>query len=158
VRKLYQALLDELGELHGEVTKALDTLPAEALDWTPGPEMNSLSILTVHLMGAERYWIGDVVQRDPSFRNREAEFQVKGLDAATLKQRLADLDAYEVAALGKLRLRDLDEERVSPRDGRKVTVGWAVLHPLQHTGQHVGHIEVLVQQWKQKGSGVELSD
>ena len=92
--------------------------------------------------GAERYWIGDVVQRDPSFRNREAEFQVKGLDATTLKQRLADLDAYEVAALGKLRLRD-------PGRGTRVTARWAarslwaglLLHPLQHTGQHVGHIE-----------------
>jgi uncharacterized damage-inducible protein DinB len=152
VRKLYETLLEKFGELHGEVLKALDALPAEALDWSPGPEMNSLSVLAVHLMGAERYWIGDVVQGDPSFRNREAEFQVKGLDATTLKQRLADLDAYEVAALEKLRLRDLDEVRVSPRDGKQVTVGWALLHPLQHTGQHVGHMQVLVQQWKQKGS------
>ena len=70
MRKLYQALLDELSELHGEVTKALDDVPAEALDWMPGPEMNSLSILIVHLMGAERYWIGDVVKGDPSFRDR----------------------------------------------------------------------------------------
>jgi hypothetical protein len=45
----------------------------------------------------------------------------------------------------------VDEVRVSPRDGKQVTVGWALLHPLQHTGQHVGHIQVLVQQWKQKG-------
>ena len=153
MRKLYQTLLEKLGELHGEVLKAIDSLPAEALDWSPGPEMNSLTVLAVHLMGAERYWIGDVVQGDPSFRNREAEFQVKGLEAAALKQRLTDLDAYEAAALGKLRLRDLDEVRVSPRDGKQVTVGWALLHPLQHTGQHVGHIQVLVQQWKQKEGG-----
>ena len=121
MRKLYQALLDELGELHREVVKALDSLPAEALDWSPGPEMNSLSVLAVHLMGAERYWFGDVIQGDPSFRNREAEFQVKGLDAAALKQRLADLDAYEVAMLGKLRLRDLDQSAC-------LTAGWKAGH------------------------------
>ena len=153
MRKLYQTLLEKLVELHGEGLKAIDALPAEALDWSPGPEMNSLTVLAVHLMGAERYWIGDVVQGDPSFRNREAEFQVKGLEAAALKQRLTDLDAYEAAALGKLRLRDLDEVRVSPRDGQQVTVGWALIHPLQHTGQHVGHIQVLVQQWRQKEGG-----
>ncbi len=151
MRKLYRSYLDELGELHGEILKALDELPAEALDWVPGPEMNSLSVLIMHLTGAERYWIGDVVQGDPSFRNRDAEFQVKGMDAAALKKRVADLDAYEEAAFEKLRLRDLDAVRVSPRDGREVTVAWALLHPLQHTAQHVGHIQILKQQWKEKG-------
>ena len=68
----------------------------------------------------------------------------KGLDAATLKQRLVDLDAYEVRSAGDVAVCAIwTRIRVSPRDGRKVTVGWALLHPLQHTGQHVGHIEML---------------
>ena len=153
MRKYYEALLEQFRELHQEIQKALEVLPIEALDWVPGPEMNSISVLTVHLAGAERYWVGDVVRGDPSFRNREAEFQVKGMDNAALKQRLADLDAYEATTLEKLRLRDLDQVRVSPRDGRTVTVAWALLHAMEHTAVHVGHIEILVQQWKQRQAG-----
>ena len=47
-----------------------------------------------------------------------------------------------------MQLRDLEEMR-SARGGRQVTVAGALLHPLQHTGQHVGHIEILKQQWMQ---------
>jgi uncharacterized damage-inducible protein DinB len=150
MRKLYQSMLQELRNLHTEVVNALDTLPPEALDWSPGPEMNSLAVLAVHMSGAERYWIGDVVSGTPSFRNREAEFQVKGMATEAIKNRFSELDAFEEKAFANLRLRDLDETRVSPRDGQKVTVGEALLHAFRHCALHVGHIEVLVQQWKMK--------
>ncbi|MFH1185418.1 MAG: DUF1572 family protein [Chloroflexota bacterium] len=153
MRKYYEAMLDHFRELHAEALKGVDVLPPEALDWVPGPEMNSLSVLIMHFSGSERYWIGDVVKGDPSFRNREAEFETKGLYAAALKQRIADLDAYEAAVFDKLRLRDLDTWKVSPRDGRKVTIAYALLHAMWHTSVHLGHIEILVQQWKQKQAG-----
>jgi uncharacterized damage-inducible protein DinB len=149
MRKFYRAMLDELSGLHAEIVKAIDELPPEALDWVPGSDMNSLSVLAVHTTGAERFWIGDVVKGDPSFRNRDAEFRVQGMTAEALKQRIADLDLYEAAAFETLSLRDLDGMRVNPRDGKQVSVAWALLHPLQHTGQHVGHIEILKQQWMQ---------
>ena len=152
MRKYYEAMLDHFRGLHAEVLKALDALPPEALDWSPGPEMNSISVLVMHIAGSERYWVGDVVKGTPSFRNREAEFQTKGMDVAALKQRLTDLDAYEAEVLETLKVRDLESFKVSPRDGRSLTVGWALLHTLQHTAVHVGHIEVLVQQWKQKAA------
>jgi len=150
MRRLYRTLLDQFSGLHGEVLKALDELPAEALDWKPGPDMNSLAVLIVHLTGAERYWIGDVVKGDPSFRDREAEFKVKSMDAAALRKRVADLDQYEASAFETFRLSDLNQVRSSPRDGKQVTVGWAILHSLQHSAEHVGHIGILKQQWKQR--------
>jgi uncharacterized damage-inducible protein DinB len=150
MRKYYEAMLEHFREMHAEVLKALDALPPEALDWSPGPEMNSLTVLVMHITGSERYWVGDVVKGTPSFRDREAEFQARSVDVAALKQRLADLDAYEAGALETLKVRDLESFKVSPRDGRSVTVAWALLHALEHTSVHVGHIEVLVQQWKQK--------
>jgi uncharacterized damage-inducible protein DinB len=150
MRKFYEALLKQYREVHDEVVKALDLLPAEALDWSPGPGMNTISVLVTHLTGAERYWIGDVVTGEPSFRNREAEFQVKGADHAALKKRLSDLDAYEAQALEKLRVRDLETWKVSPRDGNKVLTAEALLHALEHSAVHLGHIEILVQQWRQK--------
>jgi uncharacterized damage-inducible protein DinB len=151
LRKYYEGLLDHFRTLHAAALKALDVLPAEALDWVPGPEMNSVSVLIAHLCGAERYWVGDVVLGDPSFRDRDAEFRTRGISAAALGRRLSDLDAYEAGALERLKVRDLDVWKVSPRDGRQVTVGWALLHALQHTAVHLGHIEILTQQWIHRG-------
>ena len=151
MHKFYQAMLDEYAALHAEIVKAIDELPPEALDWVPGPEMNSLSVLVVHLTGSERYWIGDVAKGEPSGRDREAEFRVKGMTAEALKQRLADVDRYEAAAFERLQLSALEEMRVA-RGGKEVTVAKALLHPLQHTGQHVGHIEILKHQWMERQS------
>ena len=152
MRKFYEALLDQFRELHSGALTALDGLPPEALDWVPGPEMNSLAVLVMHFTGSERYCVSDVVAGVPSFRNREAEFQAKGLDAAALKQRIHDLDAFEAAAFEKFRVRDLEAHKIAPRDGRNVTVAWALLHALEHTAVHIGHIEILTQQWKQRAS------
>jgi uncharacterized damage-inducible protein DinB len=148
--KFFEALLDQFSEMHTGILKAIDELPPDALDWTPGSETNSLSMLVIHISGAERYWIGDVVKGEPSFRVRSAEFQVKGMNAPALKQRILDLDIYEKVLFERLGLPQLEEDRVSPRDGRTVTVSWALLHALEHTALHLGHIEILLQQWKQK--------
>jgi hypothetical protein len=150
MKKIFVALLDRFDELHRAIRESMDGMPPEALDWSPGPDMNSLTILIVHLAGSERYWIGDVVRGDPSFRDREAEFRTKGLSADALKQRLTDLEAYERIALGTLGLADLEEERTSPRDGKKCTAAWALSHALEHTAIHVGHIQILTQMWKQQ--------
>lgn len=150
MRKYYEGLLEHLKALHAEAIKSLESLPLEALDWVPGPEMNSISVLIMHFTGSERYWVGDVVRGDPSFRNREAEFLTRGVDAAALRQRILDLDAYEAQAFESLKVRDLDSFKVAPKDGRQVTVAWALLHALQHTAVHIGHIEILTQQWKQQ--------
>lgn len=150
MRTFYEGMREHLKALHAEALKALEGLPVDALDWIPGPEMNSISVLIMHFTGSERYWVGDVVQGDPSFRNREAEFQTKGVDAAALRQRILDLDEYEVKAFETLRVRDLETWKVAPKDGRQVTVAWALLHALQHTAVHIGHIEILTQQWRQR--------
>ena len=36
-------------ELHADIEKVMENLPVEALDWVPGPEMNSIAVLVVHL-------------------------------------------------------------------------------------------------------------
>lgn len=151
--KTYEALMDRLDELHRAAREALDGLPREALDWNPAPEMNSISVLITHFTGAERYWVGDVVRGEPLFRDREAEFRVKGVGHAPLRQRLEDLGTYERRAFESMGLDDLEQERVSPRDGKTYTVAWALEHALEHTAMHVGHIQILSQLWKQRREG-----
>ena len=76
----YEVLLDRFYDLHREIENDLDVLPPEELDWKPGTEMNSVSVIVIHLTGAERFLIGDVVMGDPSNRDRESEFSVEGMD------------------------------------------------------------------------------
>ena len=135
---------------HNDIHKALDGLPPEALDWSPGKDMNSISVLVIHLTGAERFWIGDVAAQEPSDRNRDAEFEVKGLGTDVLKKRLDDTLSYASTALEKFTLQELELPRRSPRTDRDFTVGWALLHALEHSTLHLGQIQLTRQLWEQK--------
>jgi uncharacterized damage-inducible protein DinB len=146
----YQDFLNRLDELHSNIEQAIKDLPHEALDWSPGEGMNSIAVMIVHLSGAERYWIGDVVLGDTSGRDRTAEFSVSSIPLDALQARLADASVYAQNALTRHKLGDLEQERVSPRDGRKFSVAWALLHALEHTAIHLGHIQITRQLWEQQ--------
>ena len=149
MEKLFEAHLDLLRTCHREILKALDGLPSQALDWSPGPGTNSISVLIFHLTGSERYWIGDVAMRESSNRDRDAEFAVHGQDIDTLKQRLDDSLAYAGTVLARLTVNDLSQSRQAPSDGRTVTIAWVVLHALEHAAIHLGHIQLTRQLWEQ---------
>jgi len=140
--------LERLQSLHEDMKKTINRLPQAALDWVPAPGMNSLCVLVVHAAGAERYWIGDVACQDPSDRNRAAEFEVRGLEAANLEARLDQSLSFARDALAGLKLVDLKKARTSPRDDRKFTTGWALAHALEHTALHLGHAQVTRQLWE----------
>jgi hypothetical protein len=143
------AYVERMEKLHSHIEQAIKGLSPEALDWIPGPDMNSISVLVVHTTGSERYWIGDVALEDPSGRDREAEFRVHGLDETALKARLDGSLAYAKTALSKLPEENLALERYSPLWGEKITVVWALLHALEHLGIHLGHIQMARQMWNQ---------
>ncbi len=145
----FQEYLKVLGTCHTDILKALDGLPSAALDWIPGKDMNSISVLVFHLTGAERYWIGDVVARESSHRDRDAEFKIQNMGADILKKRLDDTLAYANHVLDKLQLADLETIRVSSRDGREFTVAWSLLHALEHSMLHLGQIQLTRQLWEQ---------
>jgi uncharacterized damage-inducible protein DinB len=134
-------------ELHQNIQWAIAGLPHAALDWVPGEEMNSLTVLVVHLCGAERFWIGDVVGQDPSNRERASEFQQQGWEAAQLDKLLQDTLEHTRGVLEQLTLQDLETQRTSPRDEHDYTVGWALAHALEHTALHTGHIQITRDLW-----------
>ena len=150
----FKDYLERLTDLHQGILNALKGLPSEALDWTPiqetTGEMNSINVLVTHLCGAERYWIGDVACGDYSDRVRAEEFQVSGMDGDALAAKINNATAYAQSALEKLNINDLDKDGTSPQDERKFTVGWALLHALEHTAIHLGHIQITRQMWDEK--------
>ena len=149
MQTLFEEYLKVLAECHKGYLESFDGLPPAALDWTPGPETNSISVLIFHVTGSERFWIGDVAMQESSNRDRDAEFKVRGMTVETLKKRLDDSLAYARSALERLSLEDMEKPRVAPNRRDKVTVAYALLHAVEHAGQHLGHIQLTSQLWKQ---------
>ncbi len=150
MQPFFEDFFDRLQELHVGIEHAIEGLPKAALDWVPGPGINSLCVLAVHVAGAERYWIGDVVAGEPSGRDRDAEFLSKDLEEATLKTRLAEVLAHSRGVLEGLALQDLERSCISPRDGRRFTVAWALAHTLEHTAIHLGQMRLMRRLWEQR--------
>jgi uncharacterized damage-inducible protein DinB len=155
---LFQEMIDRFTAIHGTIEKAISELPAEALDWSPGPDMNSIGVLVTHALGATRFWVGDVAGGDPSGRVRETEFQTTGVTAAEYIARSHECLAHSQAVLSRLSPAELNDIRIVPNSNREVTVVWAILHALEHAALHAGHIEITRQIWAQRvGKGYEIS-
>jgi len=148
MQTFFKDYLNLLQDCHNSILQALKGLPPAALDWIPGPDMNSISVLIFHLTGAERYWIGDVAAQDPAERDRDAEFRVHDVEMDVLKKRLADNLEYARNTLNKFTIQDLETTRVSARDGHNFTVAWALLHALEHATLHLGQIQITRQLWE----------
>jgi uncharacterized damage-inducible protein DinB len=146
---LFADYLERLQELNRDFIRTFDDLPDEALDWVPGAEMNSFCVLVVHTTAATRFWIGDIALGESSNRNRDAEFQAKGLSKDALKTWFATLEEYVTGALERLSIADLSTERnFRYRDRQSGTAGWGLLHALEHVGLHLGHAQITRQLWQ----------
>ena len=146
---IYAAVYARLQILHGEFDKALTGATAALLDWSPGPEMNSIGVLSVHVAGSERYWIGELVGGEAAHRVREEEFLSQEHDAAALQARLAAALAQAEQILRRLTDADLGRN-CPPHKGEVYTVAWSLMHALEHVAQHVGHVQLTRQLWEQQ--------
>jgi uncharacterized damage-inducible protein DinB len=152
MQTFFKDYIDLLQERHNEILEALEGLPPAALDWIPGPDMNSINVLVFHITGSTRYWIGDIAAQESSHRDRDAEFRVSDVEVEVLKNRLADNLEYARNVLSKFTIEDLQTTRESARNGRTFTVAWALLHALEHTTLHLGQIQLTRQLWEQSKS------
>lgn len=141
---------NRLHAILNEIEQALAGLPQAAIDWSPGPEMNSISVLVAHVAGSTTYWIGDVVGRGTTQRVRAAEFRTAGITADELLQGLAATRTDTEATLASLTLAELSTLRRAPTDGQEYTVAWSLLHALEHAATHAGQIQLTRQWWLQQ--------
>jgi hypothetical protein len=154
VTKEIEGYLAILEDLRGQVKKGLEGLDQEGLDWCPIPgkgdlSTNSLGAIATHLAGSETYWMKEIIAGQPIHRDREAEFVAKGAGVSELQARLDGAAQATKAVLSSFPPSRLDEERKF-RD-RKVTVRWGILHVIEHTATHLGHIQLTRQLWENQG-------
>lgn len=151
------AYLERIEDLRAQISSILQTVPQEALNWRPDESsddhaMNSIAVLATHTAGAEHFWIGEVIGGLPTTRDRAAEFETVVGDTAVLLQTLQTVRQQTRTILQKLTQEDLDGTRQA-RD-RIVPTRWALLHVIDHTALHLGHIQITAQLW-QGGQAVE---
>lgn len=137
--------------LRGQIRELLTGLPAEALNWRPTDAVedhatNSIAVLATHVAGAEHFWIAEVIGRQPPTRNREAEFVTEANDFAALQQLLDKTGQETNEILSGLSEPDLSATRVARE--QTVSVRWALVHVIDHTALHLGHIQLTYQLWQ----------
>ena len=142
--------LQRIEDLRGQVYELIADLPAEALNWRPSEQVeshatNSLAVLAAHIAGSEHFWIGEVVGRLPATRNRPAEFTTQTAGAEELCQLLEKTGVETRAVIAALDPADLNGTRQV--DGRPVPVRWSIVHVIDHTALHLGHMQLTYQLW-----------
>ena len=137
--------LDRLEDLQQRLHKDVRELPMLAMEWVPGPKMNSVDVLLAHITGVLHEGI-DLALNVPPGRVRAQEFATRGVAADEMLRRLDAVIDYARQALPSLSLDDLAHER-EDEDGT-ITVGWALIHALEHGWLHLGHLQITCQLWR----------
>jgi uncharacterized damage-inducible protein DinB len=142
--------LERLEDLRGQISGLVTGLSAEALNWRPLPgsgdhAANSLAALAAHTAGAEHFWIAEVVGGRPATRDREAEFATLAASAAEIVLLLEDA-ARETREVFRT-LKDTDLKDTRQTEGRTLPVRWCILHVVDHTSLHLGHMQLTFQLW-----------
>ena len=144
--------LQRIKDLRGQVRDLIADLPAEALNWRPiaGDDdhaTNSLAVMAAHVAGAEHFWIAEVIGGRPATRDRDAEFKIEVADASELFRRFDAVQVETREVFSTLTAADLDGAREVR--GETVAVRWGILHVIDHTALHLGHMQITYQLWNE---------
>ena len=144
-----ETYIQVLDALRQEVAETIDGMDADALNWVPSAaDTNSTAVLVAHIAGSESFWIHQVVGGIDVSRDRDAEFATKGSDAADLQALLSKTGdtTRDVLSNGP----DLDRV-VVPRPGElPSSLRYAVVHQIEHMGQHLGHLGLTKQLYESR--------
>jgi hypothetical protein len=142
----YQSLIQDL---HRQLNELIAGVPVEGLNWRPlgddeAHETNSLAVLARHIAGAEHFWIGEVVGGMPATRDRDTEFVSEAGSPEELVQLLDQTLSQSLEILSNPNI-DLDKECIVR--GKSVPARWGILHVIDHTSLHLGHMQITYQLW-----------
>ena len=140
-----------LTKLVGQALEQIAGVPEEDLNaWRPAlglEDINTFYALMTHILGSNEYWILHAAGGQPIERNRPAEFRATGTRTALIER--ADKLVEETRAF-LATLSEADLERVFERGGHdplRWTAADCITHAVEHTGVHVGHLQIQRQIW-----------
>lgn len=140
--------MQRMDDLRDQIGKLAVQVGQDNLNWQPfeanGEQTsNSMAVLVAHVCGAEHFWIAEVIGGKPPTRDRQAEFATKTGSHTVLFHLLHQNSIETREILSELSSQDLDGYRMV--EGKKVPVRWAILHIIDHTALHLGHMQMTCQ-------------
>jgi uncharacterized damage-inducible protein DinB len=152
-----ESYLERIEDVRGQVIELITGLSSEALNWRPveGEDdhvTNSLAVMASHVAGAEHFWIHEAIGRNPPTRQRDQEFITKVDSPIPMLDKLKATATETQQVFSALTNEDLNGTR-HVRE-RTVPVRWAILHVIDHTSLHLGHMQITYQLWR-SGQGVD---
>lgn len=141
-------------EHHRDMREIVTGLNADALNWRPGPETNSLAVLVIHILGAEHSCVTTALG-DPIDRDRDAEFRATAKRPEELIAEIDRVDALLPDLFDQVSDDDLDAMRTRPNDRlNRTNPGiWWLFHSMRHTREHIGQMLLTRQMYEQQVLG-----
>ena len=141
-RIVLDAVREHFHGVHAALRALVAGMPVADLDWRPGPETNSISVLVTHLLDSERFLTAFAAGID-IVRDREAAFAVSGLSAAELAAAIEEIEAVADRHVEAIAPDALD--RPLTRGTRTASAAWWLLHAMGHAREHLGQAELTKQ-------------
>ena len=114
------------------------------------PPRQLADIIAAHIAGSEPFWMKEIIGGEKVNRDRAAEFVTAGVGVGELKERLESAGRITTEVLSGLKASELDEDR--KWQDKTVSVRWCILHVIDHTAQHLGHMQLTLQLWKARAA------
>jgi len=141
-----------------ELRAAVEGLPDEALNWKPaGQDTNSVAVLVTHVLHSTRSWISTALAAPLPDRDRDSEFRVTTERTPELLALIDDFGSQILALVNDAK--DVDwaanrrtHMRPDPSLPDYVPASYALLHAIEHFGQHVAHVSLTRQLWDARSS------
>jgi len=143
-------VIDLYRAVHAKMREEVRGMEADALNWAPVAETNSVAALVVHTLGSEAEVLRTVrnVQGD---RDRDAEFLVQAPDAADLVRRLDEADALLADLGGGITADDLVTKRHRGERDPETGLYWLVSN-YGHAREHLAHLQLTKQLHEARGT------
>lgn len=129
-----------LQHLRDSAVFKLEGLDSEQLRWRPAPTANSLGVIVVHLGYAERLWIRAIFAGEPmDMQWRRHMFE---LPDGWGRDEIVSFYREETAQVDRVLDRATSFDLASAGPLRPTTLRWAVLHLIEETARHAGHMDI----------------
>jgi uncharacterized damage-inducible protein DinB len=153
------AALDDILDSLRWLRESVAGLPVEALDWSPGPDSNSITVLVCHALPSARFWVRAGSGENPSHREyaeteRREAFEMRGESERFLLDMLTNYEADIGVALSKGTEEHLaatyimddepDEEQSGP---------YCLVHAASHLREHAGQVALTRDLWLGRAAG-----
>ncbi|TVR70328.1 MAG: DUF1572 domain-containing protein [Sphaerobacteraceae bacterium] len=140
-------------EHHQDMREIVAGRDADALNWRPGPETNSLAVLVIHLLGAEHSCVTTALG-SPVDRDRDAEFQAVASGPDELLAEIDRIDELLPGLIDQITADDLEAMRTRPNDrlDRERPGIWWLLHSMRQSREHIGQMLLTIQLYDQQQS------